>query len=390
MFINSPNDDVLDEIPPDSADDDFDEDTDEGIDPELDVDPSSLDDQETTTDKPAAPAKPAVAAQKPAATNAEQPAVEPELTPEQLKAEYEALKGYKQLNERFGAVEGIQPAIELMDSLTTDPKAENILDLLKVINPDVIPQIGWYMVDNSINDLVNYAPVRDAVLKSDPDYQKFLKWQETGELPDQEQAIDPATKELKDKLALFEKEKAAEKAQAEKLQAETIKKNTETEVTNYDNSRLSWLDKQIAAFNWGDENKDLTEKAKVVTQATFNADPKAVAALHHARRLHLQAKSNPKDTKIAGLLNSANKVVEHHLARHLKAFVEPINRLVGKQTSQRAATRQKQQGRPVIPNAGTQPAVLSGLSNIKDPYERALALADRARAEGRLSGYDGG
>lgn len=357
-------DDLDNEIPPDDVEND-DPDGLEGENGEQNTDPSLQD-----------PTKQAKASGDP---KTPKPTEQAKLTPQEIEAkvaEYqaqlEALKPYQELNDRIGGYEGIQPAVEFFDMLhSPEFNPQEALNLIGIVNPEALPAMAWHIIDAERDTLVNDPSIRQAVLGSDPDYQKFLKWQETGEIP-QDQPVDAKTKELQDRLDKIEKEKAESAAQQTKLAEENKRKATDAHVTKYDNERLKSVDAQIAKLNWGDEHKELGQSVRETALASFNSDPAARQALDYARRLSLQSASNPKDQKLKTLLNNATKRVENIFTQKLNKIIAPINKAIQGNNSATQAKLAAQKSKPVLGNNGgtiSQADALSGLSG----YDRAKA-----------------
>jgi len=387
IFENDPPDDLLDdEIPPDDYGDD---------DVDVDQDLAGAEGDENIDSSPQDPTKPAKNAQDPKAAK---PNEQPKLTPQEIEAKYaelqaesELLKPYKELNDQYGGYEAIQPAIDLYGMLTGGEfNAPQALELMSVLNPEAVRAIGWQLIDNEQQAIINDPKIRDAVLASDENYQRFLKWQETGELPTDEN-IDPALKKVQEELAQFKKQEADKQAAQAKADEEAKVKRTQEAVQAYDNAQLKWVDEQIAALKWGEEYKDDLEEVKDLALGRFNNDEKARQALDHARILSLRSKANPKDTRLKQLFEAANKRVKHIFTQKLKPIVERRNKHIQGTHAATQAQRAKQAAKPVLGNNGANISpkdALSGLSNA-DMYTRAQARLDKARAQGTVQGYDG-
>lgn len=383
-YDDPPEETFDDEIPPDDGGDD---------DVGLDDGAENENGEENLETSSQDPSKTTLPAKDPKALA---PTEQPKLTPQEIEAkvaEYqaqlEALKPYQELNERVGSYEGIAPAVELFDMFTGGEfNAVQALDLMKVLNPEAVQHLGWQIVDTDRQSIVSDSQIRDAVFASDENYQRFLQWQQTGELPD-EQNIDPNLKKVQDELAEFKRKEVEKEQVAAKAAEEAKTKATQERVSTYDNERLKFVDNQISQLNWGDEHKELAGAVKQAALASFNSDAQARSALDYARRLSLQSASNPKDQKVKALLNSATKRVENIFANKLKAVTTPINKGIQGNHSATQAARAKQQSKPVLGNNGGTITATDVLSGLADPYEKAKARLDAARAAGTVTGYAG-
>jgi len=388
MFINyddPPEDDLVDD---DFVDDNLDDDS-----FDIDGDVENENGEENLETSPQDPTKPTEPAKDPKAVV---PVVQPKLTPQEIEAKYnellaesELLKPYKELNEQVGAYEAIQPAIELYGLLAGGEfNAPQALELMNVLNPEATRAITWQLVDNEQDAIVNDPKIREAVLASDENFQNFLKWQETGELPT-DKPVDAKTKELQDRLDKIDKENQEAAARQAKADEEAKIQRTQEAVTAYDNAQLKWVDDQIAALKWDEQYKEDADEVKDVALHRFNNDPAARHALNYARTLDLRSKANPKDQKLKQMSEAANKRVRHIFTQKLKPIIEKRNKYIQGAHKTTQAQRAKQQSRPVLGNSGanvTTKDVLSGLSNAD---ERLEALIDDARANGAFGDYKG-
>ena len=147
----------------------------------------SADAPNATTITPDTPAEP---------TETTEPPVQ--LTPEEAfakVAEYEAqLKGfepYKTIEQEYGGLEGLRPAMVLTDALMAGD-AKQFMESIDLVNPGIKQDIFWGMANDNQEVLIQDPVFRQAVLNSEPEYKQYLELKAQGvEFKPEEDQLDP-------------------------------------------------------------------------------------------------------------------------------------------------------------------------------------------------------
>ncbi len=304
----------------------------------------------------------------------------------ELEAQHTELQPLRDVYDRYGGIEGIQPAIELFDALTGDQlNAQKAMEVISTFAPDAYPQLAWGIIDAHLDTITTDPQIRQAVLSRDADYQEYLQWRANGGTTEQfQEQLDPNNPLHAELIQARKDREEMRVAQQQFQQAQQLAKHKEVagKVEAYDNQQLDWLKTEVAKFNWGDEHKDLMQDVIEIARTKFDQDPQAMAALQRARRAHV--------TGNAQAITSATKVVRNHLARHLKAVTERFNKVIKtNHVAKQTTFNQQQQNRHLLPGGSNGMNGASGATP-QDPYERAQARLDAARAKGLIpGGYNG-
>lgn len=308
----------------------------------------------------------------------------------------EALKPFESINQNYGGIEAIQPALELSDMLTGYKAfdAGTAYQQLEMMNPDYAQQMMWHGIDQSRDIVAQDPAIRQAVIDSlGPEYAKYEALRASGVEFEDPPEIAPELKQVIE--------------QNRQLQAEQHQINRSTAdqtVGSYDTTHQEWLKNQaVNTLKWGDEHAPLVTKIAKAAQDAFNQDPQGLNALHRGRSISLElaglkwdakqqvfTKTTPPDPQRQQYLinqqNAANKIVQNRLAHHLNAESQDINKLIQKANLGLTSVRTAQEQRPVIPGSSAGNASASNAPDFSkmSSEERVVWRANEARKLGRI------
>lgn len=333
------------------------------------------------------------------------PVEEPPAAPDPLNA----------LLEERGGVEGILPAVETYEALLQAQTPNDIFAAIEQVHPNATPVIGWSFIDQNLEDVVADQKVREAFVASDPDYQRYLQLKESGQLDEiqtEEEQLDPNNP--KDREILEYRAKERERQQQEAIQQQQAQQQAvaayNNNVAQYTKANvIDWLHSELTSqINWGDENKDLLEDIEAAVVHRFDNNPKAVSALKRAQETNYYAEryaaiakqpgatAEQKQQAVVAKQKAENdtKIVRNYLGALLKPRIEANNKRIQTLHQATKAARAAQEKNPLLTpaasvNAPGTTGKLPGVTAPTNPNDLLKALMDKARAEGRLQGYDG-
>lgn len=336
----------------------------------------------------------------------QQPGAEPQTAPptlEQVQAQslqyqqqLEALQPFQALNENYGSIEAIQPALELSDMLNGFKAfdAAQAYSTLEMMNPAYTNQIMWHGIDRSLDTIAQDEAVRQAVISTLPNYEKFAALEANGVEFEEPAQVDPQLKQVLDQNKALQTQ-----------QAQINKSSADQHVATFDDGHAKWLQQQAAqTLKWGDENAGLVTEVVERAEASFNKDQQALMALHRGRGITLELNGLKWDDKAKGFTQIAppdlqrraylenqqkatNKIIQNRLAFHLDAKSKPFNQLIQRANLGLTAARTQQEQRPVIPggsSAGTSPGGNAPDLTKMTSDERVVWKANNARKLGRI------
>jgi hypothetical protein len=311
----------------------------------------------------------------------EQPSAEPTptpdpatpQTPEQLQATVQALQlqvsqaqeQLAPLNDRYGSIEAVQPALDLYDMMTGLKTATptEALQTIRTINPDFTTQLAWAAIDDSLPAVVQDPAVRNAVIATLPGFEKYQQLVQAGVEFEEVPQVSPETKELNDKLAQFE---ASEQA--------GLVNNAQQIAGQWKAGIDQWFDKQVeTSTSWGDDYKGLAADTKTLALNNINSDPRITPIFNAAAEMQLELNgikfnratekferipppAPQRATFLKSQLELKGKQLQNIAATHLKAQVDKYSTIVQRSNLGVNAVRQQQEARPAIPgeSAGAQ------------------------------------
>lgn len=313
----------------------------------------------------------------------------------QYQQQLEALSPYQQLNDKYGSIEAIQPVLELSDMLNgfTEANPNQAYETLHMLNPALTNQIMWAGIDRSVDTIAQDEAVREAVIKTLPNYEKFAALEAAGMEFEEPAQVDPQTKEL------IEQNRALQTQQAQ-----INKSSADRHVATFDDGLGQWF-KQLATetLKWGGENADLVGEVVDRAEAAFNKDQQGLNALHRGRGIALELNGLKWDEKSRGFTQvpppdpqrraylenqqkATNTIIQNRLAHHLNEKSKPINQLIQRSNLGLTTARTQQEQKPVIPgsSAGSSPGGNAPDLSQMSPEQRVVWRANEARKLGRI------